>query len=99
MFAIEVRDTIMVAHSLPDPLFGPAAGKHGATFVVDVAFFTESLTQAKYHHRHRPGADRPEVHTGPAALQGPRYAADVRWRNHDRRISLPIYPFGNECSD
>ncbi|MEL6299792.1 MAG: 6-carboxytetrahydropterin synthase [Pseudomonadota bacterium] len=44
MFAVEVRDCIMIAHSLPDPFFGPAAGKHGATFVVDVAFFREELT-------------------------------------------------------
>ena len=44
MFAVEVRDAIMIAHSLPDPFFGPAAGKHGATFVVDVAFFRETLS-------------------------------------------------------
>jgi 6-pyruvoyl-tetrahydropterin synthase len=43
MFAVEVREAIMIAHSLPDPFFGPAAGKHGATFVVDVAFFRETL--------------------------------------------------------
>ena len=34
----------MIAHSLPDPFFGPAQGMHGATFVVDVAFFRETLT-------------------------------------------------------
>ncbi|MSO65539.1 MAG: 6-carboxytetrahydropterin synthase [Alphaproteobacteria bacterium] len=45
MYAVEVRDRIMIAHSLPDPLFGPAQGMHGATFVVDVAFFRESLTR------------------------------------------------------
>ncbi|MEL6225739.1 MAG: 6-carboxytetrahydropterin synthase [Pseudomonadota bacterium] len=45
MFAVEVREAIMIAHSLPDPFFGPAAGKHGATFVVDVAFFRETLTE------------------------------------------------------
>jgi 6-pyruvoyl-tetrahydropterin synthase len=44
MYAVEVRDAIMIAHSLPDPLFGPAQNKHGATFVVDVAFFREQLT-------------------------------------------------------
>jgi hypothetical protein len=37
MFAVEVRDRIMIGHSLPDPFFGPAQGMHGATFVVDVA--------------------------------------------------------------
>ncbi|HRD78163.1 MAG TPA: 6-carboxytetrahydropterin synthase [Hyphomicrobiaceae bacterium] len=45
MFSVEVRDRIMIAHSLPDPFFGPAAKKHGATFVVDVAFFREKLTR------------------------------------------------------
>lgn len=44
MFSVEVRDRIMIAHSLPDPFFGPAQGKHGASFVVDVAFFRERLT-------------------------------------------------------
>lgn len=43
MYAVEVRDAIMIAHSLPHPFFGPAAAKHGATFVVDVAFFRETL--------------------------------------------------------
>jgi 6-pyruvoyl-tetrahydropterin synthase len=45
MFAVEVRESIMVAHSLPDPFFGPAANKHGATFVVDVAFFRPTLSR------------------------------------------------------
>jgi 6-pyruvoyl-tetrahydropterin synthase len=43
MFAVEVRDHIMIAHSLPSPVFGPAQGVHGATFVVDAAFFTEDI--------------------------------------------------------
>lgn len=45
MFSVEVRDRIMIAHSLPDPFFGPAQKMHGATFVVDVAFFREELTR------------------------------------------------------
>ncbi|WP_310200590.1 6-carboxytetrahydropterin synthase [Ancylobacter sp. 3268] len=44
MYCVEVRDRIMIAHSLPDAFFGPAQGMHGATFVVDVAFFRETLT-------------------------------------------------------
>jgi 6-pyruvoyl-tetrahydropterin synthase len=44
MFTVEVRNRIMIAHSLPDPFFGPAQNMHGATFVVDVAFFREELT-------------------------------------------------------
>ncbi|MGP9789203.1 6-pyruvoyl trahydropterin synthase family protein [Roseinatronobacter sp. NSM] len=43
MFAVEVKDHIMIAHSLPSPVFGPAQGMHGATFTVDAAFFTEDL--------------------------------------------------------
>jgi 6-pyruvoyl-tetrahydropterin synthase len=45
MFAVEVRDRIMIGHSLPDPFFGPAQGMHGASFIVDVAFFREKLTE------------------------------------------------------
>ncbi len=45
MFAVEVRDRMMIGHSLPDPFFGPAQGMHGATFVVDVAFFREKMTK------------------------------------------------------
>lgn len=45
MFSVEVRDRIMIGHSLPDPFFGPAQGMHGATFVVDVAFFRDQLTK------------------------------------------------------
>ena len=43
MYAVEVRDHIMIGHSLPGEFFGPAQGMHGATFVVDVAFFCETL--------------------------------------------------------
>ncbi len=45
MYAIEVRDHIMIAHSFRGDLFGPAQKLHGATFVVDVAFFREELTE------------------------------------------------------
>ena len=45
MFAVEVRDHIMIAHSLSRSVFGPAQGLHGATFVVDAAFFTEDLDE------------------------------------------------------
>jgi 6-pyruvoyl-tetrahydropterin synthase len=44
MYAVEVRDHIMIAHSFKGDLFGPAQGVHGATFVVDVAFFREQIT-------------------------------------------------------
>ena len=44
MFAVEVRDHIMIAHSLKGEVFGPAQAMHGATFVVDVTFFRETLS-------------------------------------------------------
>ncbi len=45
MYAVEVRDHIMIAHSFRGELFGPAQALHGATFVVDVAFFRDELTE------------------------------------------------------
>jgi 6-pyruvoyl-tetrahydropterin synthase len=43
LFAVEVRDYIMIAHSFRGAVFGPAQALHGATFVVDAAFFAETL--------------------------------------------------------
>lgn len=43
MFAVEVRDHVMIAHSFKGELFGPAQALHGATFVVDAAFLADSL--------------------------------------------------------
>ena len=43
MFAVEVRDHIMIAHSFRGAVFGPAQALHGATFVVDAAFIAETL--------------------------------------------------------
>lgn len=45
MYAVEVRDHVMIAHSLPGEAFGPAQKMHGATFVIDVAFFRPELTE------------------------------------------------------
>lgn len=45
MFSLTVRDHVMVAHSLPDEFFGPAAGLHGATFVVEVTWFCRELDE------------------------------------------------------
>ena len=43
MFAVEVRDHIMIAHSFRGAVFGPAQALHGATFVVDAAFIADAL--------------------------------------------------------
>ncbi|NRG16337.1 6-carboxytetrahydropterin synthase [Rhizobiales bacterium] len=45
MHAVEVRDHIMIAHSFKGDLFGPAQALHGATFVVDAAFFSRELDE------------------------------------------------------
>ncbi|WP_298817853.1 6-carboxytetrahydropterin synthase [uncultured Roseibium sp.] len=45
MFAVEVRDHVMIAHSFKGELFGPAQALHGATFVIDAAFLADSLDE------------------------------------------------------
>lgn len=43
MYAVEVRDHIMIAHSFRGAVFGPAQALHGATFVIDAAFIADTL--------------------------------------------------------
>lgn len=43
MYAVEVSDQIMIAHSFRGEVFGPAQKLHGATFVIRVAFLAETL--------------------------------------------------------
>ena len=43
MFSVTVRDSMMVAHSLPGAVFGPAQRLHGATYVVDATFRSVAL--------------------------------------------------------
>jgi len=45
LFAVEVRDHIMIAHSFRGAVFGPAQALHGATFVIDAAFLAETLDE------------------------------------------------------
>ncbi|MGB3828900.1 MAG: 6-carboxytetrahydropterin synthase [Ornithinimicrobium sp.] len=45
MFTVSVRNHMMIAHSLPDPYFGPAQALHGATYVVDVALRSRTLNE------------------------------------------------------
>ena len=44
MFHLTVRDHVMIAHSLPHPAFGPAQNLHGATYVVELTLWRESLS-------------------------------------------------------
>jgi len=43
VYAVEVSDHIMIAHSFKGVVFGPAQALHGATFTVAVAFMSEKL--------------------------------------------------------
>src|SRR6267378_6807373 len=43
VFAVEVSDHIMIAHSFRGAVFGPAQKLHGATFVIDAAFLADTL--------------------------------------------------------
>ena len=45
MYSITVRNNILIAHSLPGEVFGPAQNMHGATYVVDAEFFAENVNQ------------------------------------------------------
>ncbi|GAA5168657.1 6-pyruvoyl trahydropterin synthase family protein [Ornithinimicrobium tianjinense] len=45
MFTLTVRDHVMVAHSLPDPAFGPAQRLHGATYVVEASLERPDLDE------------------------------------------------------
>jgi len=43
VYAVEVRDHIMIAHSFKGAVFGPAQALHGATFVIDAAIMADTL--------------------------------------------------------
>jgi 6-pyruvoyltetrahydropterin/6-carboxytetrahydropterin synthase len=45
MYAVTVRDHVMVAHSLPRAVFGPAQSLHGATYVVEATFHRRDLSE------------------------------------------------------
>jgi 6-pyruvoyl-tetrahydropterin synthase len=45
LFAVEVSDHIMIAHSFRGAVFGPAQALHGATFAVSAAFMAEQLDE------------------------------------------------------
>ena len=77
MYALEVRDHIMIAHSFKGEFFGPAQNMHGATFVVDVAFFRERLNE------HNVVVDIGRAHETLKAVLGP-----LNYQNLD---SLPQF--------
>jgi len=43
MFSLGVSDHVMIAHSFPDPFFGPAQRLHGATYAVEIELRAPAL--------------------------------------------------------
>src|SRR5262252_2016823 len=43
VYAVEVSDHIMIAHSFRGEVFGPAQRLHGATFAISAAFMAQTL--------------------------------------------------------
>ena len=43
MFTLGVSDHVMIAHSFPDPFFGPAQRLHGATYAIELEIRAPSL--------------------------------------------------------
>ena len=72
MFAVTVRDHVLVAHSLRGEVFGPAQRLHGATYVVDATFRRAALD-----------ADGIVVDIGLATRELGAVLADLNHRNLD----------------
>ena len=72
MFAVTVRDHVMVAHSFRGEVFGPAQRLHGATYVVDATF-----------RRAEVDADGVVVDVGLATRELGAVLADLGYRNLD----------------
>jgi 6-pyruvoyl-tetrahydropterin synthase len=45
VYAVEVSDHIMIAHSFRGAVFGPAQALHGATFAISAAFLADRLDE------------------------------------------------------
>ena len=45
MYSIKIRDHVMISHSFNDSFFGPASKLHGATYIVDVTFYSKELNE------------------------------------------------------
>lgn len=77
MFSVNVRDHVMIAHSLRGEVFGPAQRLHGATYVVDATFSGEQLD-----------ADGIIVDIGRATEELHAVLADLNYRNLDDETAL-----------
>jgi 6-pyruvoyl-tetrahydropterin synthase len=72
MFAVTVRDHMMIAHSLRGETFGPAQRLHGATYVVDATFRRAALD-----------ADNIVIDIGRAGDELHAVLAELSYRNLD----------------
>ncbi len=77
MFSVNVRDHMMIAHSLRGETFGPAQRLHGATYVVDATFRRAALD-----------ADGIVVDIGRASEQLREVLAELTYRNLDDEPAL-----------
>jgi 6-pyruvoyl-tetrahydropterin synthase len=77
VFSVNVRDHMMIAHSLRGDAFGPAQRLHGATYVVDATFRRAVLD-----------ADGIVVDIGRAAEQLSAVLAELTYRNLDDEPAL-----------
>jgi 6-pyruvoyl-tetrahydropterin synthase len=77
MYAVTVRDHMMIAHSFRGETFGPAQALHGATYVVDVEFRRPDLD-----------ADNVVVDIGRASAALKEILAHFNYRNLDEMEEL-----------
>jgi 6-pyruvoyl-tetrahydropterin synthase len=77
VFSVNVRDHMMIAHSLRGEAFGPAERLHGATYVVDATFRRAALD-----------ADGIVVDIGRAAEELRGVLAELTYRNLDEEQAL-----------
>ena len=77
MFSVSVRSHMMIAHSFQGELFGPAQKLHGATYVVDVEFYSKELS---------PEGVVLDIGRATRALE--QVLADFNYRNLDEDPSL-----------
>jgi 6-pyruvoyltetrahydropterin/6-carboxytetrahydropterin synthase len=77
VFHLTVRDHVMIAHSLPHPAFGPAQNLHGATYVVELTLWRETLT-----------AESIVIDIGEAAEGLKDALSDLNYRNLDDHPDL-----------
>jgi 6-pyruvoyl-tetrahydropterin synthase len=77
VFSVNVRDHMMIAHSLRGEAFGPAQRLHGATYVVDATFRRAALD-----------ADGIVVDIGRAATELREVLGELTYRNLDDEPTL-----------